>query len=90
MRLYDEIFKNTEGIGGARFTVAIGGGGYFEGVKTVGEFSPEQVVLYYPKESVEIQGSNLYIKKYCEGDLQLSGKIHAVRIVEGEPQTKRG
>ena len=89
MRLYDEIFKGTEGLGNARFTIAIGGGGYFEGVKTVGDFSPQSIVLYYPRESVEIEGEELFIKKYCEGDLQISGKIYAVRVVE-ETSKKRG
>ena len=89
MRLYDEIFKGTEGLGNARFTVAIGGGGYFEGVKTVGDFSPQNIVLYYPRESVEIEGESLFIKKYCEGDLQISGKIYAVRVID-ETSKKRG
>ena len=38
MRLYDEIFKETDGIRLGRYTVVINGGGYFEGVKAVGEF----------------------------------------------------
>ncbi len=75
MRLYDEIFKNAEGVAGARCIVVPCGGGYFEGVKAVGDFSPERVVLYFPKIGVEVIGEGLTIKKYCEGDLQLSGKI---------------
>ncbi|MBE7084500.1 MAG: hypothetical protein E7368_00410 [Clostridiales bacterium] len=90
MRLYDEIFKDSDGLGNARFAVVIGGGGYFEGVKTVGDFSPEQIVLYYPHQSVEIEGEALFIKKYCEGDLQLSGRIRTVRVVDGETSKKRG
>ena len=75
MRLYDEIFKNTEGFPFARCTVVPGGGGYFEGVKAVGDFSPEQVVLCFPHCSVSVTGVGLCIKKYCDGDLQLTGKI---------------
>ena len=88
MRLYDEIFKSVDGAALARYTVAIGGGGYFEGVKSVGDFSPEKIVLYFPRESVEIEGEELSIKKYCDGDLELSGKIVCLRVVGGEQKRK--
>ena len=82
MRLYDEIFKNTEGVALSRCIVVPCGGGYFEGVKAVGDFSPERIVLYFPKESVEVTGIALAIKKYCEGDLHLTGEIHTLRVLE--------
>lgn len=75
MRLYDEIFKNTEGFPLARCTFIPEGGGYFEGVKAVGDFSSERVVLCFPRCSVSVEGVGLCIKKYCDGDLQLTGKI---------------
>ena len=83
MRLYDEIFKNTEGFPFARCTIVPGGGGYFEGVKAVGDFSPERIVICFPKETVAAEGKNLSIKKYYDGDLQLSGSIFSLRV-EGE------
>ena len=75
MRLYDEIFKNTEGFPFVRCTVVPGGGGYFEGVKSVGDFSPERVVICFPRCTVSVQGKGLSIKKYYDGDLQLCGQI---------------
>ena len=86
MRLYDEIFKNADGGALARCVIVPCGGGYFEGVKAVGDFSAERIVLYFPKESVEVEGAALTIKKYCDGDLHLMGKIHALRVLgkEGE------
>lgn len=87
MRLYDEIFKSVE-TAAARCVVVPSGGGYFEGVKTVGDFSPEKIVLYFPRESVEIEGEELSIKKYCDGDLELSGKIVCLRVVGGEQKRK--
>ena len=87
MRLYDEIFKNTEGFPFARCTIVPGGGGYFEGVKAVGDFSPERVVLCFPRCSVSVEGVGLCIKKYCDGDLQLTGKILAL-TTEGSPADK--
>lgn len=80
MRLYEEIFKNTEGAAFTRCTFVPGGGGYFEGVKAVGDFSPERVVVHFPRERVEIEGKNLSIKKYYDGDLQLSGQIYKVAV----------
>ena len=87
MRLYDEIFKNTDGMQLARYTVVVKGGGYFEGVKAVGDFSPEKIVLFYGADAIEVEGKNLAIKKYCDGDLQLVGIIQSVRLAlkkEGE------
>ena len=85
MRLYDEIFKNADGGALARCVIVPCGGGYFEGVKAVGDFSPERIVLCFSKESVEVEGVALTIKKYCDGDLQLAGSIHALKVLkEGE------
>ena len=84
MRLYDEIFKNADGGVGEKCIVVPNGGGYFEDVKAVGEFSPERIVLCFPRDNVEIEGENLSIGKYCDGDLQLSGKIVAFRVEGNE------
>lgn len=85
MRLYDEIFKNAEFCAFSRCIVVPNGGGYFEGVKAVGDFSDERVVVCFPHATVEVEGKALAIKKYCDGDLQLSGEIYAFRVVrEGE------
>ncbi len=80
MRLYEEIFKNTDAV--AKFSIVVGGGGYFEGVKTVGDFSPQKIVIHFPRYGVEVEGENLSIRKYCEGDLELSGKIHGVKLLD--------
>ncbi len=87
MRLYEEILK---GAGGARYTVLVGGGGYFEGVKRVGDFSPQKVVLYFSRYCVEVEGDGLYIKKYCDGDLELSGKIRVATLATEEESEKSG
>ena len=86
MRLYDEIFKNTEGFPFARCTIVPGGGGYFEGVKAVGDFSPERVVICFPRCTVSVEGQGLSIKKYYDGDLQLSGQIFSLRTEDISPK----
>ena len=81
MRLYDEIFKSANGIALSRCLIIPGGGAYFEGVKTVGDFSPQRIVLYFPRETAEIEGENFIIQKYCDGDLQLGGNVFSVRFL---------
>lgn len=82
MRLYDEIFKNADGMAFARCTVVPNGGGYFEGVRSIGDFSSERIVVCFAKQTVEVTGKDLSIKKYYDGDLQLSGKITGVALPE--------
>ena len=83
MRLYDEIFKNADGCALSRCVIVPAGGGYFEGVKAVGDFSADKVVLCFAKNEVEIKGENLSIAKYYDGDLRLTGKIVAMQVVKG-------
>lgn len=85
MRLYDEIFKDADGDSFSRCIFVPNGGGYFEGVKGVADFSDDRVVLCFPKKNLEIKGVGLSIKKYCDGDLQLSGNILSVEVLL--PQT---
>ena len=84
MRLYDEIFKNADGGAFARCIIVPFGGGYFEGVKSVADFSDAKVTLCFPRERVEVAGENLCIKKYCDGDLQLSGQIICVKVLSAD------
>ena len=82
MRLLDEIFKNADT--GARFTVAEHGGAYFEGVKAVGEFTPSRILLYFSKSGVELEGEDLRIETYVDGDMRIGGKIDVVRLQRGD------
>ena len=82
MRLYEELFKNSDVL--ARYSIVVGGGGYFENVKAVGDFSPQKILVYFPKHGLEIEGENLAIKKYCEGDLELCGKIYKITLITGK------
>jgi len=84
MRLYDEIFNNPDGGASTRCVIVPNGGGYFEGVKWVGDFSSEKILVCFPRLHVEVEGEDLTIKKYCDGDLRISGKIRLVRVVDGK------
>ena len=59
-------------------------GGYFEGVKGLNGFSDTEIVLLFKKSRVVVRGEQLEIKKYCDGDLQLSGRIFSVGIEKRE------
>ena len=83
MRLYDEIFKDADGAALSRCSFIPAGGGYFEGVKAVDDFSSEQIVVCFPRAVVRIEGQGLSIKKYCDGDLQIAGRIFALMVEDG-------
>ena len=81
MRLYEEIFKDVDGVSLARCTIVPGGGGYFEGVKGVQDFSAERIVLCFRKETIAIEGKDLVIKQYGDGDLRVLGEIYALQVM---------
>ena len=89
MRLYDEIFKNEEHAF-SRCIVVPNGGGYFEGVKAVADFTTERIVLCFSRQSVAVEGRALSIKKYCDGDLQITGEIRAVYVLSGKEESAKG
>lgn len=51
---------------------------YLQGVKGLKSFSRDCVCLFLRKGEVQVQGENLYIKKYCAGDIAVCGKILSV------------
>ena len=85
MRLYEEILKSVDGVSLSRCVIVPNGGGYFEGVKGVEDFSPERIMLRFSQGQAVIEGSAFFIKKYCDGDLEILGKIKAFYLLdEGE------
>lgn len=49
--------------------------GYFDSVSSIVYFSETEVCLAVKKGKIVVFGSGLYIKKFCEGDVVLCGKI---------------
>ena len=84
MRLYEEIFKNADGMAFNRAIVVPKGGGYFQGVKGVDDFTPERIVLRFSQGQAAIEGCALHIKKYGDGDLEVAGRIDAFYLVESD------
>ena len=84
MRLYDEII-HSEGwtsFAGARVLFIPLRATYFEGVKGLGDFSPERVDVYLPSCALSVEGEGLSIGKYSDGDLSVLGKIHSLSVKE--------
>ncbi len=53
---------------------------YVKSVKSVSDFSPKKIVLRAGGKSVSIEGENMQIGEYFEGDILIKGGVMAVRI----------
>ena len=80
------IDKITECIGGAEFpkepefrAVLFGEYAvYFENISAIISYEKERVLLAVKKGQVTVKGEDLYIKKYCMGDVVICGKISGI------------
>ena len=62
------------------FTVCPGRLGYFRGVKTVAELSPQKISLVCAKYTVTAEGEGLACAEYFEGDVVIRGDIKRVSV----------
>jgi sporulation protein YqfC len=51
---------------------------YFENVCSISHYCQEEICLCLKKGGLVISGCNLYIKKYCGGDVVVCGKIKSI------------
>ena len=51
---------------------------YLENVKRLISYDVQEIVLGVKKGVVKVQGKDLYVKKFCDGDVVICGKISAV------------
>ncbi len=52
--------------------------GYFQAIKCIREYRPEEIIFCSKHGEIRVLGENLYIKKYCAGDVVVCGKITAL------------
>lgn len=85
MRLYDEIVKSEAflAFAGARVLFLPLRAAYFEGVKALGDFSAERVEICFPACTVALEGENLSIGKYADGDLSILGEVRSLSVQGG-------
>ena len=76
MELFKEISRSlkSETGAGVSFTV-LEGGGYFQNVKRIEEFSSETILLRGKKGKVRLIGRDLSLSKYYAGDVAVLGEI---------------
>ena len=72
-----EILGVSDLIGKPVFKATLVGdsAGYFECVLGIKSYTENQIILCIKNAEIVITGQNLYVKKYCEGDVAICGKI---------------
>ena len=77
MRLFSEIASvfGQEDASRVQYTVLDGGGGYFQNVKKILEFSQDTIVFAGRKGAVRVEGEGLNLGKYYLGDAVVRGTI---------------
>lgn len=55
--------------------------GYFENVCQIVKYQQNEIELSLKKGGLIIRGENLYVKKYCAGDVVICGKILSLERV---------
>ena len=78
MRLFAEIERalgREEDSSRIQYTVLDGGGGYFQNVKKILEFSENLIVFAGRKGAVRIEGEHMSLGKYYLGDALVRGNI---------------
>lgn len=83
MSFFDSVsrcFNENFMFEGPTFRCAIVGdfAGYFENITSIKSYSSDMIIFKLKKGEVIIKGEDLYIKKYCEGDVAVCGKINAI------------
>lgn len=54
---------------------------HVEGVKQICKYTAEEIVIRLKKDALTISGSELFVKKYCAGDLVVCGKIKSITLI---------
>ena len=53
---------------------------YLENINCIVHYSPEEVVLSFKGGGIRLTGEDMYIKKYCAGDVVICGKT--IKVIE--------
>lgn len=80
MRLIEQILDEFGADGLKSVTLVFGQCCYLKSVKSVLCFSPNQIVLSVGKSSVCVEGEELTVGEYFEGDLLIKGNVRSVKV----------
>lgn len=76
MQILNEVGADTTNA----YTVVPSFGAYLKNVKTVLQYSPQQIVVAVGKSTITVDGENLIISKFFQGDMLLTGNVVATKI----------
>ena len=84
MGFIDDIkkcFTLEDGIKEPIYRAVIFGDGalYLENICHISYYTTEEIALSLKRGGLKICGENLYIKKYCAGDIVVCGKINSIQ-----------
>ena len=51
---------------------------YFENICSIKSYSLTKIELALKKGQIKVEGENMFIKKYCKGDLVICGTIKSI------------
>ena len=54
---------------------------YLENVRSIVKYTSEEISISLSKGGLNVLGNNLYVKKYCAGDLVVCGKIKTIERI---------
>ncbi len=55
--------------------------GYFENICGIKSYSPDEIILSVKGGGLVVRGKDMYIKKYCAGDVVVCGQISSIERV---------
>ncbi len=80
MKLVEQILNELGADGLKSLTLVPGECCYLKSVKSVLSFTPRSVVLSVGRFSVFVEGEELSVGEYFEGDLLVKGNVRSVRF----------
>ena len=54
---------------------------YLENVRSIIKYTTEEISVSLKKGGLNVNGSGLYVKKYCAGDLVVCGNIKSIERI---------
>ncbi len=80
MKLLEQTLKELGADTLKAFTIVPSFGGYFRGVKSISEYSPQKIVLKLRKTELTLTGDDMQVGKYFEEDIFVKGVIKEIKI----------
>lgn len=80
MKLLEQILNEMGADTLKSITLVPGTCCYLKSVKSVIDFSTERIALAIGKKRVTLEGQNMYVGEFFEGDLIIKGDVKVIKI----------